>query len=502
VNDPATCTDPADEGDRLDLLADARWWLGAIDACIEAREAAYHVFDDLGATRRAGQAAVWLYEHHCFLNRPAIGSGWLGRARRALDGDTECVAWGNLLLREAELAHGGGDLAAGTENATTALELGRALRSADLEAEALQTLGRLLIDAGEPGAGLAHLDEAMLFAIEGRLRPYAAGKVYCSLVGACEDLGDLRRAAEWTDATTRWAQRHPFAVFPGLCRMKRAESLMWSGDWVDAEREARRACEELATIKVGSAAAAWAEVGEIRRRIGDLDGAEEAFARAEELCCTPASGLALLRLAQGRIDVARRTIDGALQEQTWNRLARARLLPAKVPIAADFATDVLIATALVSAARVDIAAGDPGIAQPKLRRAIESWQDLDVPYETATAQLLLGHAHDATGDADAAQRLVAAASAVFDRLGAAYDARPLVWSQQPIALPCGLTEREAEVLRLVAQGLTNKKIAAHLSLSEKTIGRHLSNIFVKTGVATRAAATAFAFESDIVRTRT
>jgi ATP/maltotriose-dependent transcriptional regulator MalT len=419
------------------------------------------------------------------------------------------------------MAHGRGEIGTATEMASSSLRLGRELRSANLEAEALQTLGRVLIDAGAPAEGLAHLDEAMLFAIEGRLSPYAAGKVYCSLVGACEDIGDLRRAAEWTEATMRWAQQHPFAVFPGVCRMKRAASLMWRGQWADAEREARRACEELATIKVGSAAAAWEEVGEIRRRIGDLDGAEEAFTRVEELCCTPASGLALLRLAQGRVTDARKIIDGALQDEAMTRLVRARLLPAKVQIAlaandtdsartaadeldataATYTTPMVVATSLVAAARVDLAAGDAEQAKPKLRGAIECWQKLDVPYETATAQLLLGHAHDATGDAETAQRLVAAASAVFDRLGAAYDARPLAYSPKSSALPCGLTEREAEVLRLVAQGLTNKQIATKLSLSGKTVGRHLSNIFVKTGVATRAAATAFAFESDIVGSR-
>jgi ATP/maltotriose-dependent transcriptional regulator MalT len=509
-------SDPLDEADRADMLAEALWWAGHIDECIESRRAAYAGFEEHGDARRAGQVAIWLYEHHCFRGMQAMGGAWLRRARHALEGDEQCVEWGNLLLREAEMAHGRGEIDAATGNAKTALALGRTLRSPDLEAEALQTLGRLWIDAGKPVEGMGCFDEAMLLAVEGRLGPYATGKVYCSLIGACEDLGDLRRAAEWTEATIRWSERHPFAVFPGLCRVKRAEVLQWRGEWAQAEREARRACEELASVKVNSAAAAWVEVGEIRRRIGDLDGAEDAFARAQQMCCTPAAGLALLRLAQGRVDAARAIIDDALHDQSWNRLARARLLPAKVQIAiahgdvddasvsadeldaiaGDYESSFLVASARVARGRVELAAGDALEAATTLRRAVDDWNELDVPYECATAQLLLAHACAASGDVTGEQRWLGSATATFDALGAAYDARP---PHAPrAALPCGLTAREAEVLRLVAEGRTNKDVASHLFLSDRTVARHLSNIFTKTGVTTRAAATAFAFEQGIV----
>jgi len=511
----------AAEAERLDALGEALWWLGRIDECIDARQRAYELFDAAGERRRAGLTAIWLYEHHCFKGRPSMGSGWLQRARRSLTGDTDCAEWGHLLLREAEQAHGRGELSFALTNATSALGLGRTLASCDLEAEALQTIGRLLIDSGRPAEGLAHLDEAMLLVIEGRCGPYTSGKVYCSLVGACEDLGDLRRAAEWTDASVAWSQRHPFAVFPGLCRVKRAEVLQWRGDWEAAEREARRACEELAAIKLNSAAAAWVEVGEIRRRIGDLAGAEEAFGRAQEMCCTPAGGLARLRLAQGRIDEARSIIDDALRDETWNRLARARLLPAKVQIAlaggdadaartaadeldgiaTEFDSALLLAEAAVARGRVALAAGDLAEACSSLRRGFERWTELDVPYEAATAQLLLGHASGRLGDREGEERWLAGAAATFERLGAAYDARAGGEAARLPVLPCGLTEREAEVVRLVAEGLTNKDIAARLFLSEKTVARHLSNIFVKIGVGTRAAATAFAFERGIVAPR-
>ena len=292
------------EADRLDSEAEAAWWLGRLDDCIAAREAAYRIYEEQGDRRRAGQCAVWLWEHHAICARPATASGWLRRARRALDGDTECVAFGNLLLREAEMAHGSGDLDRARELATTALDLARRLRSTDLEAEALQTQGRIVIDQGQVDDGMAHLDEAMLFAVEGRLGPFATGKVYCSLIAACEELGDFDRAAEWTDATLRWAEQSPFAIFPGICRLHRAIVLKRRGVLDAAEEEARRACEELQDSHVANSAVAWAEVGDIRRRLGQLDQAEGAFARSQEVSGSPCGGVTLLRLAQGRIEEA------------------------------------------------------------------------------------------------------------------------------------------------------------------------------------------------------
>ena len=340
---------PSLEADRLDSEAEAAWWLGRLDECIAAREAAYRIYDEQDDHRRAGQCAVWLWEHHAICARPAAASGWLRRARRALDGDTESVAYGNLILREAEMAHGAGDLDRAGELATTALDLGRRLRSTDLEAEALQTQGRILIDRGNVDDGMAHLDEAMLFAGEGRLGPFATGKVYCSLIAACEELGDFDRAAEWTDATLRWAQQHPFAIFPGICRLHRAIVLKRRGVLGAAEEEAARACEELRESHVANSAAAWAEVGDIRRRLGQLDQAEGAFARSQEVSGSPCGGLALLRLAQGRIDEAMTIITSCVARQS-NPLGRAGLLAMLVQIA-------------VGAGELDAAAPCPGRAR-------------------------------------------------------------------------------------------------------------------------------------------
>ncbi len=515
--------DPAVDGERLDLLADAAWWLGRLDECTRAREDAYRRFDELGDSRRAGRCAVWLYEHHGFCGRGAIAGGWLRRARRALDGDEECTAFGALLLREAEVAHGLGQLDLALANANTAAALGRRLRSVDLEAEARQTAGRVLIDQGEVAEGMGHLDEAMLFAVEGRLGPYSTGKIYCSLISACEDVGDHDRAAEWTEATLRWAEGHPLCIFPGICRVHRAIVLKRRGSLAEAEQEAARACEELQYSRPVASAAAWAEVGDICRRLGALDRAEAAFNRAQDITGSPCTALALLRLAQGRIDAAQ-SIISACMEGTSNPLARISLLPSFVQVAvaagdldgAAVAIDELEqllttfdspggqASALAARGRLLLARGDANGARNALRDALDRWRAIGVPYESATTGTLLGQALRDCGDEEAAIVAFTAASALFDQIGARLDADRTVeasGSARAQTLPAGLTEREAEVLRLVAAGLSNIDIAASLYLSAKTVSRHLSNIFTKIGVNSRAAATAFAFEHDLVEGR-
>ena len=506
-----------EHAERHDVIADASWWLGRLDECIDARELAYRAFEEAGDAQRAGHAAVWLYEHNLMRASPAIANGWLRRARRMLEGDESSAAHGALLLREAELAHGEGNLDRAAALARRAHELGRTLGSRDLEAEALQTIGRVLIEAGDTREGLAHLDEAMLLAVEGRLGPYSTGKVYCSLISACEDLGDFRRAAEWTDATGKWAERHPLAIFPGLCRVHRAFVLDRRGELADAEREATRACDELLGSHIPNAAAAFAEVGDIRRRLGELGRAEQAFARAEELTGQTCVGTALLRLAQGRVDAAARIIAGCMAGQSSNRLSRAKVLPiaAQVAIAAGdldsatahvaefasiveaFDTPMLRATAALARGRLHLARHEPAAASDALHEAVRLWQELDVRYEVATARTVLAQSLRDAGDEHGARESFAAARSLFDQIGV----RLGTTTTTERSLPAGLTDREAEVLQLVAAGLSNKEMAAALHLSVKTVSRHLSNIFTKIGVTSRAAATAFAFEHQLTARR-
>jgi len=509
--------DAAAAAERHVLMAEANWWLGRLEECIDARRDAFEAYEALGDDVQAGVSAVWLYEHHCLRARPAVGAAWLARARRLLagapNGPERCL----LLLRELELAHGEGRHADALELGAEARAMARSVGSADLEAEALQAIGRVQVDAGDTAGGLASLDEAMLSAVEGRLGPYSTGKVYCSLISACEEVGDLRRAAEWTEMTARWAQRHPFAIFPGICRVHRATLLGLRGDLVDAEEEASRACAELVDGHLPNVASAFAEVGDIRRRLGDLDGAEAALARAEELRGRPCAGTALLRLAQGHTDEATRIIGGCLADRSASRLARARVLPAAAQIAiasgdlliaeecveeleqiADaFDLTLLRASACSARGRLLLAEGEPRAAGAVLHDAIRRWQELAVPYEVATARTLLAQAQRDSGDQEGARASFAAARELFDAIGATRTAEALESAPGRPARPCGLTPREMEVLGLVAQGWSNKDIARELSLSTKTVSRHLSNIFTKIEVSTRSAATAYAFRHGL-----
>ncbi len=321
-------------------------------------------------------------------------------------------------------------------------------------------------------------------------------------------------ASEWTEATLRWAERHPFAIFPGICRVHRAVILKQRGDFVEAERQACIARDELRHSHVGNAASACVEIGDIRRRLGDLEGAAAAFASAEDLCGGQCAEVALLRLAEGRVDLARGAIATCMTTTPTGSLARSRLLPAVTQVAiADgnlvmataavtemeelgsrFDTPYVQATLLSARGRLQLALGEPGEAQATLQRALALWQRLAVPYEVATTWTLLGDAHEQAGDVAATREAFATAVDEFDRIGAQFAVSPP--SGDP-PRPNGLTAREVEVLQLVAAGHTNQGIADELFLSIKTVSRHLSNIYTKIGVSSRSAATAFAFEHHL-----
>jgi DNA-binding CsgD family transcriptional regulator len=348
------------------------------------------------------------------------------------------------------------------------------------------------------------------------------GIIYCSVISACSDLCDIGRAREWTQALARWCDGQPDMVpYRGECLVHRAEIISLQGVWPDALHEALLACERLAAPPGQPAfGAALYQVAELHRLRGDFDDAEAAYRRAAESGKSPYPGLALLRLAQGRGDDATAAICRVLQE-TRHRRARSRVLSAAVEImltrgdidgarrAADeldalaqaIGTPFLRATAAEARGAVLLAEGDPTAALSSCRTAWTLWRDLDVPYEAARTQLLIAQACRALGDKDSAEIELAAACRAFEQLGA----RPDLARLQPgVAAPAGagLTARELQVLRLVATGRTNRTIADDLGLSEKTVARHISNIFNKLDVSSRAAATAYAFEHHLVERST
>jgi len=512
---------PLDAED-LDRLATAAALIGLDDASDAARTRAFQRFLDRGDSRRAAASALWrLLSISEKKHRQAEIGGWLARAERLLAGDAgDSVARGFLLCLGGRRKAGEGDLPGAHADFTDARAIGERLQHADLTALARHAEGRAMLWQQQTAAGMACLDEVMVAVSAGEIGPIVTGIVYCSVLSACHDLFDQRRAQEWTDAMTSWCAAHPDMVpFRGECLVRRSELLQLHGAWDDASAEARRACERLAAGDPTESAAAFYQHAELCRVRGDFDAAEEGYRQASRAGRRPQPGLALLRLAQGDTAAADAAIRSALHETKGPR-ARAQVLHAAV--------DILLASADVAAARaaagelaelgrrvgapelraaasqtagaIALAAGQPRDAVGPLREAWELWQDVPAPYEVARVRALIGSAYAALGDDEGARMEIDAAVEVFEQLGARPDVERMVALQPaPAAAPSsGLTGREVEVLRQIAAGKTNRAIAAELSISEKTVARHISNIFTKLDLSSRSAATAYAYEHKMI----
>jgi len=499
-------------------FADAAWWLGQLDESRDARQRAYTGFSETGDDRSAGWAAGRLCLDHFQREETAIGAGWLARMLRHAQNLPDCVELGWSALLQGTVSYFGGEIDAAMPLAERAARFGQRFADRDLLGTAINLQGLILISQGRVPRGVAMLDEAMTSVVAGELSDYYTGAIYCSVIWACLELADVRRAAEWSEAAEVWVETIPLeSPYPGMCRINRATVASLRGEWPEAEAEALRAAEELSYAPPLVAEALY-QAGDIRRRLGDLAGAEEAFERAAELGLEPQPGLALLRLAQGKVDAAIAALRVAATSDSTSPLGRARLLWALVDAAlaaGDVETArsageeldaiaervdavVLDASACTVRGSIRLAEGDGEGALDALRRASRLWQQLKLPYEAARARMLFGLALRAAGDEDDARLELRAALSAFERLGAAVDAvRTSDLLAEPAALPRGLTARETEVLRLVAAGKTNRDIAVELVISEHTVARHLQNMFVKLDVSSRAAATAFAYEHGL-----
>ena len=513
--------DPSRLGpDDLEAMADAAWWTSRLDQAIAVRQRAYAGFAEAGENRKAAHAAWFLSFDYRWKGDTSVASGWLKRAERLLVTEPECLEHGFLALTHAGAARDRGELDKAAALAEGALELGERARAGDLSALAMETLGRIRIAQGKIGDGVGLLDEAMCLVVAGELSPLFTGWIFCNVLSACIEMADLKRAGEWSAAAVAWCETLPETTpWDGLCRVYRVEVLALQGVLTEAESQALRASEELLALAPPVAAEAFYAIGEIRRRRGELAGAEGAFLRAHELGRDPQPGLALVRLAQGRLDDAASLLRRPSADVAGPPLARARLLAARVEVglaAGDLAAArstsqeldalakeaggaALDATAAAARAGVQLADDDLEGALRSAGAAWTLWQELRLPYEAAGARLLLGQASRRAGDEERARMELEAARAAFQRLGAELDARTAAQVLGgPARRPGGLSDRELQVLRLVASGKSNRQVAAAMVISEHTVSRHLQNIFTKLQVSSRAAATASAFEHGLL----
>jgi DNA-binding NarL/FixJ family response regulator len=506
----------------LELLAMSAYLIGRDHDYLNALDRAHAAHVDAGASLRAARCAFWLGLRLLFRGEVGRATGWLARAQRLLEREAhDCAEHGYLLLPVVEQQLRAGDVEEAFLTAARAAEIGERCGEADLIVCARHQQGRIRLAQGRVEEGLALLDEVMVAVVAGELSALVTGLMYCSVIQACQQVYAFGRAREWTTALARWCEGQPEMVaFTGVCRVHRAEIMQLHGDWRDAIEEAQRARARAEGIDHHAAAAAFYQQAEVHRLRGEFAEAEEDYRSASQWGWDPQPGLALLRVAQGRIDAASAAISRALSAAA-DRLGRAKLLPTYIEImlaageiqeardacrelegiAQSFDVEVLRAIAAQARGEVALAEGDAHAALVALRRALQIWQQVEAPYLAARVRALTAAACRALGDTDGFDLELAAAKTVFEELGAAPDLariESLTRSTQPSPRPHGLTTRELQVLRLVAAGKTNKAIAVELCLSEKTIDRHVSNIFTKLDVPSRAAATAYAYEHKLI----
>jgi DNA-binding CsgD family transcriptional regulator len=501
----------------LEFLAVAAVLLGQVEVAIDALQRAHQLFLDRGDLRRAVRCGFWVGFNFFSQGDYAQGGGWLARIIRLCEQiDSDCPEHGYPLVAVAyQQIRVQGAYADGEVAARRAIDFGRRFGDPDLLGLAQVLLGGALIRQERATEGLAMLDETMVGVLSGEMSAIVAGSVYCSMIQDCEEISEFRRVREWTEALTKWCDRQKGMVtFAGECLVHRATIKQHIGAWPEAVEEVALA-RNRASLGADRHVMGMAlyRLGELHRVRGEFGPAIDAYQGVGEWGHDPHPGLALLRLAEGKTEVAVSAIRRALGELP-ERSRRAKLLPAAVEImlaageineakeasdelaeiATVFATPGLEAEADQARGAVLLAEGRPGEAITPLRRAERRWMNLGFPYNEGRLRVLIAEACRALGDFETANSEMKTARQIFSRLGAAQVLDRLEGRRAAH----GLTGREIEVLRLVAAGKTNQVIADELFLAVKTVDRHVSNIFAKIGVTSRAAATAYAFRNELV----
>lgn len=502
----------------LETLAATSYMLGDVQGMLSAQEKAFAGYIEDGHELHAARVALWVASGLASRGKFAEAGGWVERGSRLLEPVKEpCVEKGYLLLPQALRHVLAGEFDEVVTLSGEAAELGRTFGDHDLLALASQTQARAFLEMGKSADAFRLLDEVMLSVISGDCSPMVTGLVYCSVLEGCYEAQEVHRAVIWTESLAEWCGSQPELVaFTDQCLAHRSEILRLQGDWDYALVEARKSHEIRARGPI--AAQAFYQQAEIHRMRGEFDLAEEAYNHVAVKGGEPQPGLALLRLQAGNEDAAVASIRRALVEIT-GLLPRARLLPGVVEVFveaghlddADSAAEELSTLALQTAIDVHqagaahakgvvaLARSSPAEASSALREAMRTWERLGLPFELARARRDLGRSLQMMGDLDGAVVQLEEAREAFHELGAKpfVQAVELLLSPKGPHTPFGLTAREVEVLTRLASGATNRSIAAEFVLSERTIDRHVSNIFTKLGVSTRAAATAAAIRNGI-----
>lgn len=508
------------ELEELEELALACYLIGRDDDATAAWTRAHREALRLGEAERAARQAFLIASGLMFRGEIAPALGWLARAGRVLEPVDNGAEHGWLEILNALVAMFGGDPVGSRPTFARSVEVG--VRFGEVDLVTMSRLGEGMCDVmvGEVDAGLALLDEAMVAVTAGEVSPVYAGMTYCTVISACVECFDLRRAREWTSALGRWCDSQQGLVpFRGNCLVHRCELMQLHGEWSQALETAQEACEQLLGPPTwDSLGSAYYQLGELNRLRGEFVEAEESYRRASGAGRLPEPGVALLRLAEGRIELAAALMRRALDE-TDDPPSRARLLAAFVEImvaagdlvsaragsdelmsiAATLSAPYLHALAATTEGAVLVAEGNARAALPMLRDAGARWRALDAPYEAAQARVIVALACRDLEDPDGARMELDGARESFEALGAAPDLRRLSALTTGTGVALGpLTARELQVLRLLATGKTNRAIGQELGLAEKTAARHVSNIFTKIDVPSRSAATAYAYEHGLV----
>jgi DNA-binding NarL/FixJ family response regulator len=507
--------------EELYQLALAAYLTGKDEESIDILARTHHQFLDNKKTKQAIRCAFWIGMLLMFKGERARGSGWFSRAQRLVEEHQYKGSENGLLFLPAGLRSlGAGNAEMAYTTFKQACEVGKTYYDPDLTTLGLLGQGQAMIQLGDISEGLAHLDESMVLVESAYISPLVVGIVYCAVIETCHMIFDIPRAQEWTAVLSQWCESQPDLVpFRGQCLIRRSQIMHIHGEWSEALDEMQRACQLLSKPPGEPAAGeAYYQLADFFRLRGEFQQAEKIYFEANKWGRKPQPGLALLRLEQNEKDWAIKSILNALDEAK-TPLQRIKILPSYIEImlvhdkmaeahsavvelsttAEKYDTIFLQAITAYCQGAVFLKEDDPAAAIKTLRKSLNFWNELKAPYEAASARLLLSIAYREQGDQDTATMELAAARWIFKELEALPDLKKVEALLDIKNEPDfhGLTLRELQLLQLVSEGKTNKAIAGILFISERTVERHLSNIFNKLEVNSRTEATAFAYKHQI-----